>query len=200
MAVLGQIRQRSFFLIIVIGMALFAFVISGVLDGNSSRVPNDPIAVVNDEEVELTFFRQMVEQAERSYNFSTMQAVNSVWDEIIRLTIFKQEFDRLGIDAGKEQIEMILSRDERIVQDPRFQNKSGLFDFGIFTDFVNSLRLENPQAYQNWRSQEESIVSLAKENIYYDLIKSSSGFTELEGEDAYHLENDKVNILSLIHI
>ena len=194
MAILGQIRQRSFFLIIVIGMALFAFVISGVLDGNSSRVPNDPIAVVNDEEVELTFFRQMVEQAERSYNFSTMQAVNSVWDEIIRLTIFKQEFDRLGIDAGKEQIEMILSRDKRIVQDPRFQNKSGLFDFGIFTDFVNSLRLENPQAYQNWRSQEESIVSLAKENIYYDLIKSSSGFTELEGEDAYHLENDKVNI------
>jgi peptidyl-prolyl cis-trans isomerase D len=136
----------------------------------------------------------MVEQAERSYNFSTMQAVNSVWDEMIRLTIFKQEFDRLGIDAGKEQIEMILSKDERIVQDPRFQNESGFFDFGIFTNFVNSLRLENPQAYQNWRSQEESIVALAKENIYYDLIKSSSGFTELEGEDAYHLENDRINI------
>ena len=136
----------------------------------------------------------MVEQAERSYNFSTMQAVNSVWDEMIRLTVFKQEFDLLGIDAGKEQIEMILSKDERIVQDQRFQNESGLFDFGIFTDFVNSLRIENPQAYQNWRSQEESIIALAKENIYYDLIKSSSGFTELEGEDAYHLENDKVNI------
>ena len=194
MAVLGQIRQRSFFLIVVIGMALFAFVISGVFDGNSSSTPTDPIAVVNEEEVELTLFRQMVEQAERSYNFSTMQAVNSVWDEMIRLTIFKQEFDRLGIDAGKEQIEMILSKDERIVQDPRFQNESGFFDFGIFTNFVNSLRLENPQAYQNWRSQEESIVALAKENIYYDLIKSSSGFTELEGEDAYHLENDRVNI------
>ena len=194
MAVLGQIRQRSFFLIIVIGMALFAFVISGVFDGNTSSAPTDPIAVVNKEEVELTFFRQMVEQAERSYNFSTMQAVNSVWDEMIRLTVFKQEFDLLGIDAGKEQIEMILSKDERIVQDQRFQNESGLFDFGIFTDFVNSLRLENPQAYQNWRSQEESIVALAKENIYYDLIKSSSGFTEIEGEDAYHLENDKVNI------
>ena len=194
MAVLGQIRQRSFFLIIVIGMALFAFVISGVFDGNTSSAPTDPIAVVNEEEVDLTFFRQMVEQAERSYNFSTMQAVNSVWDEMIRLTVFKQEFDLLGIDAGKDQIEMILSKDERIVQDQRFQNESGLFDFGIFTDFVNSLRLENPQAYQNWRSQEESIVALAKENIYYDLIKSSSGFTELEGEDAYHLENDKVNI------
>ena len=194
MAVLGQIRQRSFFLIIVIGMALFAFVISGVFDGNTTSSKSKPIAVINDEEVDITFFRQMVEQAERSYNFSTMQAVNSVWQDMIRLTIFKQEFDRLGIDAGKEQIEKILSRDERIIQDPRFHNESGFFDFGVFTNFVNSLRLENPQAYQNWRSQEESIVALAKENIYFDLIKSSTGFTELEGKDAYHLENDKVNI------
>ena len=156
MAVLGQIRQRSFFLIIVIGMALFAFVISGVFDGNNTSSESDPIAVINEEEVDITFFRRMVEQAERSYNFSTtMQAVNSVWQDMIRLTIFKQEFDKLGIDAGKEQIEMILSRDERITQDPRFHNESGFFDFGIFTNFVNSLRLENPQAYQNWRSQEE---------------------------------------------
>ena len=90
----------------------------------------------------------MVEQAERSYNFSTtMQAVNSVWQDMIRLTIFKQEFDKLGIDAGKEQIEMILSRDERITQDPRFHNESGFFDLES-TNFVNSLRLENPQAYK----------------------------------------------------
>ena len=176
-------------------MALFAFVISGVFDGNNTSSESDPIAVINEEEVDITFFRRMVEQAERSYNFSTtMQAVNSVWQDMIRLTIFKQEFDKLGIDAGKEQIEMILSRDERITQDSRFQNESGFFDFGIFTNFVNSLRLENPQAYQNWRSQEESIVALAKENIYFDLIKSSTGFTELEGKDSYHLENDKVNI------
>jgi peptidyl-prolyl cis-trans isomerase D len=195
MAVLGQIRQRSLFLILVIGMALFAFVISGVFDGNSSRSgPSDPIAIVNDEEIELTYYRQLVENMERSYNFSTMQAVGSVWDQLIRLTIFRQEFERLGIDAGKEQIEMILTQDERIVQDPRFQNERGFFDFGVFTDYINQLRVENPQAYDRWKMQEENIVGLAKENIYYDLIKSSNGFTELEGKTAYHSENDKVNI------
>ena len=60
MAILGKIRQRSIFLIIVIGMALFAFVISGVFDGNSpNNGPTDPIAIVNDEEIEIDFFRQM---------------------------------------------------------------------------------------------------------------------------------------------
>ena len=56
MAILGKIRQRSIFLIIVIGMALFAFVISGVFDGNSpNNGPTDPIAIVNDEEIEIDF-------------------------------------------------------------------------------------------------------------------------------------------------
>ena len=195
MAVLGQIRQRSFFLIIVIGMALFAFVISGVFGSNSSGSnPSDPIAIVNDEDIEVGFFRQLVEQTERNYNLSTLQAVNTVWDQLLRVTIFKQEFDRLGIDAGKQQIEMILLQNEAIVQDPRFQNETGLFDFGIFTDFINQLKLENPQAYDSWRSQEENIIGLAKENIYFDLIKSSAGFTETEGKNAYHLENDKINM------
>ncbi|MBT4825430.1 MAG: peptidylprolyl isomerase [Flavobacteriaceae bacterium] len=195
MAVLGQIRQRSVFLILVIGMALFAFVISGVFDGNSASTgPGDPIAVVNDEEIDLTFYRQLVENTERSYNLSTMQAVNSVWDQLVRATIFRQEFERLGIDAGREQIQMILMQDERIVQDPRFQNETGFFDFGIFTDYINQLRVENPQAYNSWKIQEENIVGLAKENIYYDLIKSSTGFTEMEGEIAYHSQNDKVNL------
>lgn len=195
MAVLGQIRQRSVFLILVIGMALFAFVISGVFDGNStSGTPSDPIAVVNDEEIDLIFYRQLVENTERSYNLSTMQAVNSVWDQLVRATIFRQEFERLGIDAGREQIQMILTQDERIVQDPRFQNETGYFDFGIFTDYINQLRLENPQVYNNWKIQEENIVGLAKENIYYDLIKSSTGFTEMEGKIAYHSQNDKVNL------
>ena len=53
MAVLGQIRQRLF-LIIVIGMALFAFVISGVFDGNTSSSESDPIGVINEEEVDIT--------------------------------------------------------------------------------------------------------------------------------------------------
>ena len=195
MAVLGQIRQRSVFLILVIGMALFAFVISGVFDGNSAAgSPSDPIAVVNDEEIELTFYRQLVENTERNYNISTMQAVNSVWDQLVRATIFRQEFERLGIDAGKQQIEMILMQNQTIVQDPRFQNETGFFDFGIFTDYINQMRVENPQAYDNWKLQEENIIGMAKENIYYDLIKSSTGFTELEGKNAYHTQNDKVNL------
>ena len=95
MAILGKIRQRSIFLILVIGMALFAFVISGVFDGNSSNSgTNDPIAIINDEEVGVDFFRQMVDQTQRTYNYSTLKSVNLVWNQALKNTIFDQEFKK----------------------------------------------------------------------------------------------------------
>ena len=195
MAILGKIRQRSIFLIFVIGMALFAFVISGVFDGSSANsAPTDPIAVVNEEEIDLTFFRQMVEQTERTYNYSTLQSVNLVWNQALRNTIFNQEFEKLGIDAGKDQLEQIISSDEAVVNNPNFQNEAGFFDFGIFTDYIAQMRLQEPAAYENWKAQEQSIINIAKQRIYLDLIKSSGGMTEAEANALYHFENDNINV------
>lgn len=195
MAILGQIRQRSIFLILVIGMALFAFVISGVFDGNNSGgAPTDPIGVVNEEDIEVDFFRQLVEQTERSNNFTTLQAVKTVWEQSLRSLILDQQYKQLGIDAGRDQIEQILSSNDAFINDPRFQNEAGFFDFGRFTDFIAQMKAENPVAYDQWKYQEASIIALAKENIYLDLIRSSTGFTEQEGKVNYHLENDKVNL------
>jgi peptidyl-prolyl cis-trans isomerase D len=195
MAILGKIRQRSIFLILVIGMALFAFVISGVFDGSSSNSgPTDPIALINDEEVELNYFRQLVEQTERTYNYSTLQSVNLVWNQALRNTVFEQQFEKLGIDAGKDQLEQIISSDDNIVNNPDFQNEAGFFDFGIFTDFIAQLKSTNPTAYENWKFQEQSIIGIAKQRIYLDLIKASAGMTEAEAKANYHLENDNVNI------
>ena len=195
MAILGQIRQRSFFLIFIIGMALFAFVISGVLDGKSnSGGPTDPIAIINEEEMSLELFRFQVEQTERNYGFSTLQAVRTVWDQSIQNTILNQQFETLGIDAGREQIEQIVSQNPSFVGDERFLNEFGIFDFGIFTNFINQLKEQNPAAYEQWKIQEANLVNVAKQNIYLDLIRSSTGFTEEEGKLAYHVENDKINI------
>ena len=195
MAVLGKIRQQSIILILVIGMALFAFVISGVFDGSSANNgPTDPIAVVNEEEIDITFFRQMVEQTERTYNYSTLQAVNLVWNQALRNTIFEQEFEKLGIDAGKDQLEQIISRDDAVVNTVSFQNQSGFFDFGIFTDYIAEMRVQDPAAYENWKAQEKSIIGIAKQKIYLDLIKSSGGITETEAKNLYHFENDNINL------
>ena len=194
MAILGQIRKRSIFLIIVIGMALFAFVISGVFTSNGGFSSNKPIGEINGEEIDFEIFNMMVEQAQTVYGLNTINAVNFAWNQGIKNQSLIQELDKLGIDAGKNQLEQIISSDESIVLNPLFQNEIGLFDFNKFSNYIAQLKTSNPTIYNSWRLQEENIISLAKQKIYFDLIKSSVIYTNVESNIQYHLENDKVNI------
>ena len=194
MAVLGQIRKRSIFLIIVIGMALFAFVISGVFTSNGGFGSNKPIGEINGEEIDYETFNMMVEQAQNSYGLNTVNAVNLAWDQGIKNQALLQELDKLGIDAGKDQLEQIISSDQSIVLNPLFQNEIGLFDFNKFSSYISQLKSSNPTLYDQWRFQELNIISLAKQKIYFDLIRSSVIYTNVESNIQYHLENDKVNI------
>ncbi len=194
MALLGQIRKRSIFLIIVIGMALFAFVISGVFTSNGGFGANEPIGEINGEEIDYETFNMMVEQAQVSYGLNVLNAVNLAWEQGIKNQALLQELDKLGIDAGKNQLEQIISTDQSIVLNPLFQNEIGLFDFAKFSNYISQLRSTNPNLYNQWRFQEQNIISLAKQKIYFDLIKSSVIHTDVESNIQYHLENDKVNI------
>ena len=53
MAILGKIRERSVFLIIIIAMALFAFVLTGLFDANSPlfNKNTDVIGEINGESI-----------------------------------------------------------------------------------------------------------------------------------------------------
>ena len=175
-------------------MALFAFVISGVFTSNGGFSSNQPVGEINGEEIDYEMFNLMVEQAQTVYGLNTTQAVNVAWDQGIKNQALNQELDKLGIDAGKNQLELILSRDESIILNPLFQNEIGLFDFNKFSTYISQLKTSNPSVYNSWKIQEENIISVAKQNIYFDLIKSSVMFTNVESKIQYHLENDKVNI------
>ena len=195
MAILGKIRQRSIFLILVIGLALFAFVISGAFgNGAGDTGPNEPIGIINGEEIPLENFRLLVDQTERTYGYTTLQAVEVVWNQYLRNELFQTEFDILGIDAGKDQIEQVVSSTESIITDSRFINEAGFFDFGLFADFIAQMRDTNPQAYETWKRQEANIIASARESIYFDLIQSSTSVTQREAKIQYHLEADNVDL------
>ena len=84
-----------------------------------------------------------------------------------------------------------ISSDPSIVSNPLFQNEIGLFDFSLFSDYVNQLKSSNPNLYQSWKSQEDRIISLARQKIYFDLIKSSILYTNVESNIQYHLKMTK---------
>tara|TARA_B100001013_G_scaffold246488_1_gene152689 strand:+ start:2815 stop:4590 length:1776 start_codon:yes stop_codon:yes gene_type:complete len=193
MAILGQIRKKSFFLIVVIGMALFAFVISGVFVG-AGVSQNQTIGEVNGEKIDYETFNLLVQQTQDYYGLDLINAVNYAWEVGIKNTVLTQELDKLGINAGKDQLEQIVSAEPSIVSNPEFQNEIGLFDFTKFSRYINQLKSMNPTAYNSWKIQEQNVIASAKQKIYFNLITSSITYTDVESNLEYHLENDKVTI------
>ena len=193
MAILGSLRKNSVVLITVIGMALFAFVISGVFDGKG-YTSQDPIGMVNDQDLSIEEFRNQVDFLERSYNLSGMNAVNSVWDQTVRNLILKNQFELSGVDSGKDHLEYILSQNPSFNSEPSFLNDAKIFEIEKFIDLIVEYKTTNPDAYEQWKKQESIFQSQSNEKIYFDLISSGINFSYKDGEFEYLLQNDRVDI------
>lgn len=186
-------------LILIIGLALFAFVISGVFTGNDMGggvKVGSAIAEINGDEVPIDQFRRNVDAFSRMAGVppSSMQVVNQVWEREIRNTILNQQFEKLGIDVGHDQIIDYLRTVPTYAQNPEFQNSNGVFDPNKFRGAVADWKANNPGRYSLWLQDEQAIIQNAKEQVYFNLIRAGVGATLKEGELEYKLANDKIDI------
>ncbi|MEC8238687.1 MAG: peptidylprolyl isomerase [Bacteroidota bacterium] len=193
MAILGKIREKSIVLILVIGMALFAFVISGVFDG-AGTITQEPVAIVGDEEITIEQFSRRVDDVERNTGMSNVQAANSVWNQILTEYSFNQLQEELGLDVGRSHVENFIANSPGFRQDSRFQNALGEFDVIAFTDFINDSKRNNPTVYSQWQLQEESIRSTISRQLYNTMIQAGIYHTAFDGKTEHKLENDKISI------
>ncbi len=196
MAVLNKIRQRSVFLIGIIGLALFAFILSGLIKngGFKSKNSQNVIATVNGEDISREDFARQVEAYQRNMgpNATTTQVVNQVWNAKLREVVLKEEMDKLGIEVGEAQVKQALR--QQLSGNPNFTNEAGMFDENKLQEYVANLKATSPQAYQQWLSYENSIAESARENIYFNLIRAGISATLVEGEQAYKMANDNIDL------
>jgi peptidyl-prolyl cis-trans isomerase D len=198
MAILENIRKRTTVLILIIGLALFAFVVSGIFtsDGFSGGKVGSTIAEINGEEISIDEFRTKIERASRTSapSFSSLQIVNSVWNQTLRSTILSQQMEDLGIAIERDQIINVIRSNPGITQNPQFLDDNGNFEESRFREFLAELRTNAPAQYADWLQDEDAIIQAAKEQTYFNLIRAGVGVTLKEGELDYKLANDKVNI------
>lgn len=197
MAVLENIRKRTTVLILIIGLALFAFVISGVFTSSNfgGEKVGSSVAEINGEDISIDEFRQEVEIASRRMGptTSSMQVVNQVWENKVRKTILGEQFEELGIGIEQDQIVDFL-RTTGYAQNPEFQNENGQFDPNRFKQTVADWKVNNPAQYEAWLQTENEIIQLAKEQTYFNMVKAGVGATLKEGELDYKLANEKMDI------
>ncbi len=194
MAILNSIRKRGIFLILIIAMALFAFILSDVLTkGSSGPKGQDNIATVNGTDISRQSFMEEVEATQRNMgpNSNATQAMNMVWDRELRRVIMEEQIEKAGITVEKAQIDNALK--SSLANNPTFLNDAGQVDDGKIQEYIASIKASSPEMYMQWLTFEEQTANGVLQTTYYNMIKGGLRTTILEGEQEYHFQNDNIN-------
>jgi peptidyl-prolyl cis-trans isomerase D len=195
MAILSKIRQRSILLVLIIALALFSFVLADVIKSGGFSGGSNDIGSINGTKFEYQEFMNKVANVEKQQQgISGTQAINSVWEQEVRKALLSEQYDKIGLLLGKEQLMAVIKNDPQLSQSPQFLNAAGKFDDKKFAEYINSLQSAPDQTQWNqWKAYEVQIEDFAKEQMYNTLIKSSVYTTKAEGKLKYERDTDKVD-------
>ena len=196
MAVLSKIRERSMFLIIIIGLALFAFVLDPSTLGdffNSNKI--NEVGQINGESITRQEFIQELESYKQQVGSSVpeMQAVNTVWENILRKKIYQNQLNEAGITIGESDVWNELIATPFVQNNPEYQNEPGLFDEQKFKQFLADTKENNKELWAQWSSYMGQIRDNLSTTTYNNLITAGLGASLKEGESEYLYENTKLN-------
>ncbi|NPA45634.1 MAG: hypothetical protein GXO24_00290 [Chlorobi bacterium] len=198
MAILGKIQKSSGALIIVIGLALFAFVIQGLIKNSSSlfRPSQEYVGKINGEKIPTKEFQQYIAQMQKQMGtqMSSNQIMRQAWDYFVNKKLLEDEFKKTGIMVAPDRIFDQIKNNPYIRK--QFTTAQGVFDENQLIDYmekVNQAKNENPQAYENWVKLQKDIEEAEGQKIFDYLVKGAINPTIKEGEWAYRKEADKVS-------
>ncbi|HAV55757.1 MAG TPA: peptidylprolyl isomerase [Aequorivita sp.] len=193
MAILNSIRKRGIFLILIIALALFAFILSDVLTKGGGTKVQDTIATINGTDISRQSFMEEVEATQRNMgpNSNTSQAMNMVWDRELRRVILEEQYEKAGLSVEKAQLDDALK--SSLANNPTFLNEAGQVDDGKIQEYIASIKASSPEMYQQWINFEQNAAQGVLQRTYFNMIKGGLRTTVAEGEQEYHFQNDNLN-------
>ena len=202
MAVLSKIRERSLFLIIIIALALFSFVLSGLFEGNLFSKNTSSIGEVNGETISREEFAQQVEfyRNRAGGRGTNAQHVNNAWNNIVSGKIYETQLEKSGVVVGEKDVWDALVSQISQQNSPQFLNEIGLFDPEKLKEYIATLKDDAEEteqgkaAWLGWIDYENSIKKGLEQNTYNALIKAGLGSTLTEGKENYFFQNINVDL------
>ena len=218
MATLQNIRSKGPLLVIVIGLALFAFIAGDawkVLQPHQSQ----DVGEVNGETISAQDFQALVEEYTEVVKFSsglnalsdeqTNQIKDEVWRAYVNNKLIENEAEKLGLTVSKAELQAIIDAGVHpMLQQTPFRNpQTGAFDKDMLKKFLvdyskmNKAQMPAQYAeyynsmYNFWSFVEKSLIQARLQEKYQALITKSLFSNPVEAEDAFNARVDQSDLL-----
>ena len=213
MATLEKIRSKAGLLVLVVGVALFAFIIGDFLNSGSTyfRQSQEKIAEVDGVVIKIQEFQNRVDEMNEMYKMQTgstslpeeyqTQIRQSVFDGMVQEIVLNEATSDLGLTVGPEELfDMVQGENisPMIQQMQMFVNpQTGVFDKAALLNFLKTIDTENIASYpadqqaqllqarQFWMFWEKNIKRQRLEQKYTTLLSKAVSANKLDAKDAF---------------
>ncbi len=218
MATLQNIRSKGPLLVIVIGLALFAFIAGDawkVLQPHQSQ----DVGEVNGESISAQDYQALVEEYTEVIKFSsgnsalndeqTNQIKDEVWRTYINNKLIEREAKKLGLTVTKAEVQAIIDAGVHpMLQQTPFRNpQTGVFDKDMLKKFlVDYSKMDKAQMpsqyveyyesmYKFWSFLEKSLIQGRLQEKYQALITKSLFSNPVEAQGAFDARVNQADLL-----
>ena len=213
MATLEKIRSKAGLLVLVVGLALFAFIIGDFLNSGSTyfRQSQERIAEIDGEVIKIQDYQARVDEMTEIYKMQSgsaslpeeymTQIRQSVFDGMVQEIVLDEATQKLGMVVGPEELfDMVQGENisPLIQQMQMFVNpQTGAFDKSALLTFLKQIDVDNiatypaeqqaqlQQAQRFWMFWEKNIKRQRLESKYTTLLSKAIAANALDAKAAF---------------
>lgn len=211
MALIGKIREKSVLLVIVIFVALMAFVLGdwqNFSGGGDDRlglgtIDGQPVDFNEFNDQAATFMEQdqkNAQQQQRPYTSKDQDASRDrAWNFLVESKVIGKEMNALGIEVGDNEFEAYLYAQEGFPVLPEFAqdfvDSLGRFDANMLRQRLDQLaNSENPEEVKIWEDNKKYFTERREREKYLSVLKQGLYVTKAEAEAEYLALQEKKSI------
>ncbi len=217
MATLQSIRNHGTILLVVVGVAMLAFILGDFLNSGSSffNKNRESIAEIAGHQVHYTEYEAAKEQLQEVYKIETgssdinedltIQLRNQTWQMMLMDYTLREQAEKIGMDVTADELSELCigANPHQIIQQRRaFYDETGKFNRFALINFLNSIAVEPEDAEQAanlqqaknyWMYWENAVRLTYLQEKYTDLLGKMITANNLDAKYAYEARQISVD-------
>jgi len=205
MAAIGSIRKHSTFLVIIIGVALAAFVLGDFAKGNRGsqkinvgEVEGEEITIMDfNSEAEQNIDAQMQQQKKDRLSTDEIFSVKEqTWNDIVHRIIMDNEYEEVGLSVTPDELfDLVQGENPHALIKQYFTNpETKKYDRDLVIRYLQNLESLPEDAKQQWFRFEKYIKDDRLRSKFNALLKNGYYIPKDLAQVAYLEKNDKADI------
>ena len=218
MATLQSIRNHGTILLIVVGIAMLAFILGDFLNSGSSffNKNRENVAEIAGHQVHYTEYEAAKEQLTEVYKFEygrsdfneemTLYIRNQVWQTMLMNYTLSEQTEKIGMDITEDELsELCMGQKPHaiIAQHRAFCDETGKFNRDALVNFLANLKQESETAeqaevinqYKNyWQYWENAVRSQYLQEKYTTLLSKMITANNIDAKYAFQARQETVNL------